>query len=342
MKYGKKFAGGVIGALLLGLILAGAASGEVISKTFKDIRQIKIKTVSGDCIIKRGSSDEIKLTLTYTFSQEDYEPQIEQFGNRLQLRERFRSPGWGGDRSGTATWALTVPENVDVDFSTASGDLKIMGLKSEIEAGTASGDVLLRQCSGEVSVGTASGEVELEDCDGELKIGTASGDVQISTVSGHTKIGTASGGIRAEGLQGEFKLGTASGSIRARSLLGEMKLSSASGDIEATDVTVTGRSTFSAASGSVEIVLAKNPEDDIKLSSASGDAVLDFNGNKINGYIEMTARVRRGRIRAPFKFDKEDTIYEGDQEYQLKTVQLGSGGPTIEVHTASGDAVIKQ
>jgi hypothetical protein len=310
--------------LLLVVFSVSLASGQKISKSFQNVKSIKIKTVSGDCIIQKGSSTEVKVIVTHTYAENVLEPEIEQRGSRLYLAEKFSSRSWGSSHRGNSQWRVTVPDDILIDFSTASGDFEAADLKTEIGASTASGNITLKKVSGDVRASTASGEIEW------------------TNVSGYSKASTASGSIRADGVKGEFSMSTASGTIRAKDLSGEMKLSTASGNVDASEVTITASSSFSAASGDVEIALAKTPEHDLKVTSASGDAVLDFSGNEIKGFIEMAARADRGRIRAPFKFDKEETVWRHDQEYMLKTVQKGSGGPMIEVRTASGTAEIKQ
>ncbi len=115
-------------------------------------------------------------------------------------------------------------------------------------------------------------------------------------------------------------------------------MGTASGDIDARGIDIKDRSEFSAASGDVEVILTKSPQFDLKLSSASGDAVLNFNKNPIKGFIKMTAKTRRGDIRAPFEFDNEEVYYKWDDEYVTKTATKGSDRPKIEISTSSGRA----
>lgn len=307
-----------------------------IKKSFKNIKEVKIKTVSGDCIIKKGNGNEVEVILTYSYYDEEYEPKFEQRGDRLILTERFR------DRTshGRSTWNLTVPEQTNIDFSTASGNLEVEDLQSTIEANTASGNVQLSSMIGEFEVSTASGDVEAKRLQGRVKFSTASGDVDLSGLAGNTKISTASGRIKAIEAEGEIVLSTASGDINVSSSSGEFEVSAASGDVEADNIVLKAESSFSAASGDVEVALGKRPEYDLKVSAASGDATLNFNNNPIKGFIKMTAKARRGRIRAPFKFDDEDYYYKWDDEYVTKTVTRGRATPVIEISTASGNAVL--
>jgi len=326
---------GAVGALTV-LLLSHAYSGE-LNKTFKGVKEIRIKTVSGDCIVQKGSGDEVKVEVRFTYDERDFEPEMSQRRDRLELAENFRARG---SSRGQSTWTLTVPEDTDIDFSTASGDLEVTDLKSTIDASTASGDVTLRNIRGEIEISTASGEIEGRKLEGRLEISTASGDVDISDVNGNPEFSTASGNIRAARISGDLKMSTASGNLSVSNAAGEFELSAASGDVDARDLTLTERSSFSAASGDVEVSFAKSPEFDIKVSSASGDAIVNFNGNPIRGYIEMTAKTRNGRIKAPFDFDEEEVYYRGDAEYVTKIARKESDSPRIEISTASGLAAL--
>ncbi len=307
-----------------------------IKKSFKNVKEVKIKTVSGDCIVKKGAGSEVEVVLTYTFDDDDFEPEFEQSGDRLTLVERFH----GRNMHGKSTWRLTVPEKTDIDFSTASGDLEVSELQSSIEAGTASGDVILLNVNGAIEISTASGDIEGKQLEGTLQISTASGEVDVQNSSGKSKISTASGRIRVVKTMGEQKVSTASGNIKLSNGSGEFEVSAASGDISADEITITARSKFSTASGDVEVSLGEALKQDLRISTASGDAILNFNNHQISSFIEMTAKAGGNRIRAPFKFDNEEHYYQGNSEYIRKTVRKGSDSPRIKVSTASGDAVL--
>lgn len=326
-------------ALCLFALIVGARAGE-IKKTFKDVKEIKIQTVSGDCIIEKGTSSEVTVVVNYTYDDEDFEAELQQRGDRLYLTENF---GRGSFR-GESTWRITAPEKTNIDFSTASGNFEVSDLMSTVEASTASGNIRLRNLTGETHVSTASGEIDAAKLDGNVHLNTASGDVAVAGLSGESKLNTASGRIDANDAKGEIKLNTASGGIRLTNASGEFDVNTASGDITADGITLEEVSSFNAASGDVELTLAKSPTHDLSVSTASGDAILNFNNQPIKGLVKMTAKVRRGSISAPFEFDSEDVHYRGgdDDEYVTKTAKRGSETPLIEVSTASGRAVLRE
>jgi len=320
-------------------LIVGAQAGE-INQTFKDVKEIKIKSVSGNCIIEKGTSSEVTVVVTYTYDDEDFEAELQQRGDRLYLTENF---GRGSFR-GESTWRVTAPEKTNVDFSTASGNLEVSDLMSTVEASTASGNIRLRNLNGETEISTASGEIDAAKLDGKVHISTASGDVAIVGLSGDSKLNTASGRIEASDAKGQLKLNTASGRIRLTNARGELDVNTASGDITADGITLEAVSSFNAASGDVEVTLAQTPAHDLSVSTASGDAILNFNNQPIKGLVKMTAKVRRGSISAPFEFDTEDVHYRGgdDDEYVTKTAKRGNETPVIEVSTASGRAVLRE
>lgn len=321
--------------ILVFVVQASAVQDGKVEKTFRGVDEIRIKTVSGNCIVEKGQRDQVRVVLTYTYDDYDFEPEFEQRGDRLLLNERFT---WRRNSRGTSTWRLTVPEKTAIDFSTASGDFEAADLNSSIEASTASGDVDIRSTTGEFQVSTASGNIQADDLQGLIKASTASGDVRLSRFAGETKISTASGGVRSSNLDGEIKLSTASGNIILSRSSGTFEVSTASGDVEADDIVLKAGSSFSAASGDVEVSLGESSSYDLEVSSASGNALLNFNGNRIRGFIKMTAKARRGRISAPFNFDDEEYYWKWDDEYVTKTVRKGSDNPRIDISTASGKA----
>jgi hypothetical protein len=80
------------------------------------------------------------------------------------------------------------------------------------------------------------------------------------------------------------------------------------------------------------------------VNSGSGDATLDFGGNKIEGKVIMTANKKNGKIIAPFTFDKTEEVDNGsDSNVRIrKTAQLGTNDIEIKVGTGSGTAEIKK
>lgn len=270
------------------------------SWSFEATERIKINTVSGDCVIEKSTTGKIEVEVQWSYRPAD------------SFEPRVRESGRGirisekmyGSNSGRSTWRVSVPDGAEVQFKTASGDFTVTGITGEFSARTASGDIMLKNCSGEFDVNTASGDVEVIKCDGFFALGTASGSIDITESKGDFDISTASGDIDGRGL--EF----------------------------------TAEGQFTTASGDVDLELSSALSNDLLLSTASGDVVLDYSGHEMKGRFEFIAKKRRGHIEAPFDFDEEETFRRWGERFVRKTAVKGSEAPLIRLETASGSIAL--
>ena len=304
--------------LLALLFVFVAQAQEKISKSFEGVNKMSINLASGDCTLKKGATPTIRVELQYTYDNDEFKPQIEQKGSKLIIKEKFE----GQNHSGWSKWTITIPDGLEVTVNSGSGDLTIGNLKLEIKTNSGSGDMDLSDTSGDVTINTGSGDVEINTQDGEISVNTGSGDVWITSGKGNVKINTGSGDIRIVNSNADFSINTGSG------------------DITANDITIAGKSGFNSGSGDTSVTFGSSLDYDISVNSGSGDAVLDFNNNEINGVVTMQANKRNGRIAAPFEFDKVEEEKHGSQTIIKKTVRIGSTDIKIHVGTGSGKAEI--
>ncbi len=326
-------------ALLLAFGLSETASAKEMHKTFSGFKTVDLSTTSGDVVIKTHKSDKVIVDVIYEVEPEDViEFIFKESGKTLNIEEKWQ----GSSRRSDVQWTLTVPADIEIEFSTASGDITAAGLTGKVDATTASGDIDLRDMKGDMELTTASGDVQLVDLTGDIEISTASGDISVENVSGDVELSTASGDIDASGLGDEIDLSVASGDIKVSDSKGEFDISCASGDITAEGIVIAAESDFSVASGDIEVVLEETCGFDLELSSASGNIVLDYDGNDVKGLFEFKARKRHGKIVCPFDFDNEEEFEEHGEKYVRKTFSRGGDTPRIELSTASGKVVLKK
>lgn len=327
--------------LILVFCFTAAAYGseKKMEKRFSGVKSVDIETVSGDCTVKAHSSDEVMVEVRYHSNLEDVvEFKFSEHSGRLSIEE-----DWNGSGSGDIEWVIMLPADTDVEFSSASGDFSASGISGELEGSTASGDFELDGLGGSVDISVASGDIDIRNSRGDIEISTASGDIKIENCSGDIELSTASGDIEGSGIESDdIEMSAASGDIDISKAKGRFDLSVASGDVEAEGIEITGDSEFSTASGEVSIVLAESPGSDLKLSTASGDVLLDYNGNNVVGYFEFTARKGRGRIKAPFDFDQEEEFKRDRRTYLRKSFTRKGDSPVIHLSTASGKVELKK
>ncbi len=300
------------------LLVFGANAQEKISKSFEGIDDLSVNLASGDCTLKKGTSSTVEVVVQYTFDNDDFRPEFEQRGSRLIIKEKFER----GSHNGWSKWTITIPDGLELAFNSGSGDLIAENIKLDITSNSGSGDIDLSETSGGATINTGSGDVEIDTQDGDISVNTGSGDVRLSSGKGEIKINAGSGDISITDSNADFSVNTGSGNITAR------------------NITIAGKSGFNSGSGDARVSLASSLEHDISVNSGSGDAVLDFNNNAINGVIRMEANKKNGRIIAPFEFDKVEEEEHGNQTKVIKTARIGSKDIDIEVGTGSGKAEI--
>jgi DUF4097 and DUF4098 domain-containing protein YvlB len=308
-----------------------------ISKIFKSKRVVKIRTVSGDCIVKKGKEKRINVKIIHTFDENDYKPEMREEEDVLVLSENFK----GSPESGNAGWIITVPDKTEVDFKSASGDFSIKGLTCELSAVTASGDFKIENIKGNSKITTASGDLQLKRIHGRIRLKSASGDTEVKDITGDIEIRSASGDIEAKRIDGEFVIKTSSGDIKIEDSRGSYNIESVSGEIDVEDITLENKSSFETVSGEISVRLSKSSDSDLSLESTSGDVVLDFNGNPIKGSFEFIVKKEGGEIISPIKFEGVDEFYGNGRKYIRKYFQKGSSKPKITIKTNSGDAELK-
>jgi hypothetical protein len=271
------------------------------SLSFTGIQQLDINTVSGNCTLQPADDETLRVDLSYTFPESCFEPLYTKEEDVLELEEDF----FGGSCSGSSEWQITVPDGIDIEFSSASGHFT------------------------------------LTDHQADLSVSTASGHIEVGLYEGQTYLSTASGHVTLENVSGTIEASSASGRVAATDGSGMLDLTSASGDVRCEGVVFTAASSFTSASGDVAVVVTESPDYDMHLSSASSQAVLNYNGHEVQGYFEFTARQDNGTIISPYPFDSETTFTQGDYIYDRKSFTRGQGTPSITIGTASGTAKLR-
>ena len=313
--------------LLLLALASSASAGDTITESFQGVKQLKIDLVSSDVIIEVVRGSTVTVEVTHTYDDDCYRTRMDTWGDRLILEEDFGGYGCYG----RASWHIKIPKKMDILYSSASGDVEASGIEGELDFDTASGDITLSKINGRITIDNASGRIEIRDAVGDLDIDNASGRIRLENVWGNIEVDNASGRVVIKNATGQFDI------------------SNASGDVDASGIVINAESSFTSASGDVEVQLAKKLAHDLSLTSASGDAVLDYNGNPVAGEFIFRARQGRGRIVSPYPFDSEEEFDRGrggwrrdSRLYVEKRFKRGKNGPRIMLSTVTGTAKLKK
>lgn len=294
---------------------------------------LSVATGSEDIVVRPGTGSEARVEVygsgrdaREAFERLDVEARRE--GDRLivEVKRRDRG-GWFTNRRASFDVLVTVPERLDLNIVTASGDVVFGEITGTGEIATSSGDVEFGVHRGALTITTSSGDVEGDRVEGRLEVNVSSGDVSVDRISGPAVVFNASSGdFEADLVEAErFTATTSSGDISVGTLLGAAELRSSSGDVEI-DV-LEGALSASTNSGDVEATLGKaEPAGPVSVSTGSGSVSL-----RAPRALAADVEISAGSIRID-----RDFAFAGTTERRSAEGRIGGGGPLLKVSTGSG------
>ncbi|MBT2531813.1 DUF4097 family beta strand repeat protein [Arthrobacter sp. ISL-48] len=146
---------------------------------------------------------------------------------RLEVRHQLHGPqGWFKNLMGTvnqssnnsAVISIALPEGVEVEAGTVSGDGLVSGISGRTRLNTVSGSVMADGTAGNLHVNTISGEVIARNHDGALAAKSVSGEVTASGRFSHVRANTVSGDMSFDllGFTHDFGANSVSGDLTIR------------------------------------------------------------------------------------------------------------------------------
>jgi hypothetical protein len=288
------------------------------TKTFTRIRSLRIALASGDCELRKSTDPTVTVNLQFEESS-GTKPAMLQEKDKLIISEEVKGPVGNGK----SKWTITVPDDLPITFHSISGKLQISDLKLKFVGASDRGPLLFSRVTGDIDVSVVSGDLDIEDFLGMLNARIGSGHTHISRSVGEIKIDGDGGPIVVSESKAKFRI------------------SNNTGDVVARNVSLGGSSKFTSTGGNAEIRLSATPQHDLFVSSGSGEALVAFNGNNLQGKIIMRAGMKSGRINAPFGFEKEVETDYGRRPTIQKSTRMGTAKNYIQVNTVSGEAILK-
>lgn len=211
---------------------------------------VEVMTYTGDVGFDIGETGSV--VVDCDTDERGYE--VTQVGSRITIEPR---PGRRFRRFGGGDINLTVSDGTDLVIKTTSGDIR-------------AGHAPKGQGPGRVDVSTASGDVRLGAIASDLRVKTASGDIYVDEVAGSLAVATASGDVRVDRVGGDCDITTASGDAHVQFVGGSVGFRSASGDVNVARLdgpSLRGK----LLSGDVRIGIPARREIQLDLDSLAGD-----------------------------------------------------------------------
>jgi hypothetical protein len=177
---------------------------------------------------------------------------------------------------------------------------------------------------------TGSGDIRIDDVAGNTIAHTGSGNIRIHNLGAELEAQAGSGDVEADGVQGAVRATTGSGNLHIRSKgNGYVRAHTGSGDVTITDV----NGGLDASTGSGNIHAGGKIGDNWKLQTGSGDVRVTL---PRDAKFNINARSSSGSVHT----DLPITI-NGSMERHTIRGTVNGGGPTLEIHTGSGNIEIQ-
>jgi DUF4097 and DUF4098 domain-containing protein YvlB len=196
--------------------------------------------------------------------------------------------------------------NISIDYEITVPE------ETAVRSHTGSGDQSLEGVRGRVDLESGSGDLKLARLTGEMRFSTGSGNIRGREISGPARVKAGSGDIEIEETgEGDIDIRTGSGNITVKGINGGFHAEAGSGDIHG-DGAPKNLWSIRTGSGNVGLRVPSDAAFDVDVSSSSGSVTL---GHPVSTTVQ-------GRVQ---------------ESHKSVVGKVRGGGPTISVHTGSGD-----
>lgn len=154
---------------------------------------------------------------------------VEQHGDQIHIATK---PNGGWSSRNSAYVVVEVPDDSDATIASASAKIEIEAPVRNLDMKTASGDIDVSFASS-ASIKTASGDVRIGVVKSDVKVSSASGDVNLEESEGKVRFSSASGDLFIGASSGAINASTASGDVTVQRYSGrQLNVKSMSGEVE--------------------------------------------------------------------------------------------------------------
>src|SRR5271166_2665760 len=229
-----------------------------------------------------------------------------------------------------------------VNAETGGGSIDVGTVAGDLGLHTGGGSIDIRHANGKVVAETGGGSVRIESGTKSASVETGGGSIEIRQCAGKVKVSTGGGSVDLSDVGGPAEIETGGGTIKLTSAKGHVHAETGGGGIELYGVP-SARAETGAGGITVKLVNTGAERHDSDLETGAGDITVYIAADVA---VNVRASVDMGsghRITSDFQDIKSKS--EGDQ-WGPKTLtaegRLNGGGPTLKVHTSSGDICLKR
>jgi DUF4097 and DUF4098 domain-containing protein YvlB len=272
---------------------------------------------------------------------EEIEVMVKDYDSRIEIKTGYaprKSRGFfkrlfssDGNRSARVDYHILVPEEIELNIHSTSGDVIISDISGEVGVHATSGDLLTKRIKGNLDLQTTSGDVEIFEVGGDVAVRGTSSDLEISDIKGDVEISSTSGETSVQDITGSVKIDKTSGDIYLERIKGDIQTSSSSGDLVIDQIE--GGLDLQTSSGDIEVrtEISRQYEYYVETSSGSVDFWLPENSDA-----QIALKTSSGSI------NSELPVILHTISRNLLEGELGSGGAEVRLVTSSGDIELRE
>lgn len=239
------------------------------------------------------------------------------------LEELFR---WSDDLKASVRYVIEVPTSVNLEVSTTSGDVRLLGLTGWTNVAATSGDIKVIGFTGDLKVETTSGDISFKDVKGNIDANSTSSDMLFDNVTGDVEVQSTSGDTEAHWVVGGLRITKTSGDVRLDAITGDIDINTTSGNIDIDQKE--GGAHVSSSSGDVRVRSELTNGRRFEVETISGNITVEVPA-------EMRGRVKLETISGSINTDLAVEVRSFDK-HRLEG-RIGGEGPEVILSTTSGD-----
>lgn len=229
-----------------------------------------------------------------------------------------------------------------VNAETGGGTIEVGSVGGDIGAHTGGGGITIRHAGGKVIAETGGGSVEIGPGSQGASIDTGGGSVEVRQSNGKVRVSTGGGSVDLSDIGGPCEIETGGGGIRIASAKGHVHAETGGGGIELYGVPSAHAET-SAGGIVVKLLNTGGVRQDSDLETGAGDITV-YIASDVAVNVWASVDLANGH-RITSEFPDIHISSEGGQ-WGPKTFsaegRLNGGGPTVKVHTSTGDINFKR
>ncbi len=233
---------------------------------------------------------------------------------------------WSDDLKASVRYIIEIPTSTNLEVSSTSGDIRLLGLSGTADVSATSGDIKITGFTGDAKVEATSGDISFEDVKGNIDVNSTSSDILFDNVTGDVVVKSTSGDTEGHWIVGGLRVTKTSGEVRLDAISGDIEVRTTSGDIDIDQNE--GGLLVSTSSGDVRVHSEMVKGTRFEIETISGDVTMEVP-------LEMEGRVKLKTVSGSVDTDLAVEIRSFDK-HRLEG-KIGGEGPEVILSTTSGD-----